>query len=89
MKSYGEFDDKTGGAPPAVLLGWLGLFDDIDHPRYAVAIADFAKAMCPESFLPVHFDLPLCGEMVKPALPFCDVLRVEDQRESRIVGFVR
>ena len=39
------------GGPPGGLLRWL-LFDDINHPRYAKFIGDFAKAMRPESFLP-------------------------------------
>ncbi|ETJ24992.1 MAG: hypothetical protein Q609_ECAC01327G0001, partial [Escherichia coli DORA_A_5_14_21] len=43
------------GGPPGGLLRWL-LFDDINHPRYAKFIGDFAKAMRPESFLPGHFD---------------------------------
>ena len=43
------------GGPPGGLLRWL-LFDDINHPRYAKFIGDFAKAMRPERFLPGQFD---------------------------------
>ncbi len=49
------------GGPPGGLLRWL-LFDDINHPRYAKFIGDFAKAMRPERFLPGHFDFSVGGK---------------------------
>lgn len=36
---------------------------------------------------PFRFDLLL--RVVKPALPFVDILRVEDQREAGVMGFSR
>ena len=74
------------GGPPGGLLRWL-LFDDINHPRYAKFIGDFAKAMCPESFLPGHFDFSVSGKIVKPAFSFFDLLRIEHQRKAGVAGF--
>ena len=74
------------GGPPGGLLRWL-LFDDINHPRYAKFIGDFAKAMRPESFLPGHFDFSVSGKIVKPAFSFFDLLRIEHQRKAGVAGF--
>ena len=72
------------GGPPGGLLRWL-LFDDINHPRYAKFIGDFAKAMRPESFLPGHFDFSVSGKIVKPAFSFFDLLRIEHQRKAGVM----
>lgn len=56
-------------APPGELGGRL-LFNNVNHPRYTEPIADLAETMRPEGLLPVHFDLPLCGKVIKPAFPF-------------------
>ena len=74
------------GWPPVGLLCRLLLFDDVDHPRYAIPIAHFTETMSPEGFLPVHFDFSVCCQVIKPAFAFVDVLRVEYQRKARVVG---
>lgn len=75
--------------PVGLRRGGLLLFDDVDHPRHTVLVGDFTETVRPECFLPVHFDLTCCCQVVKPALPFVDILRVEDQRESGVMGFSR
>lgn len=70
------------------------MFNHVNHPRHTETIADLAETLRPEGLLPVHFDLPLCGKVIKPALPFCYILGIKHQRKagimrrSRRAGFV-
>lgn len=74
------------GGPPGGLVRWL-LFDDINHPRHAKFIGDFAEAMRPESFLSGHFDFSVSSKVIKPAFSFFYLLRIEYQCKTGVAGF--
>ena len=64
----------------------LGLFNDVDHPGYAVFIGHFAEAVRPEGLLPGHVNVAACGQVIEPALAFGDILGVEHQRKAGVGG---
>lgn len=61
------------------------MFNHVNHPRHTETIADLAETLRPEGLLPVHFDLPLCGKVIKPALPFCYILGIKHQRKAGLM----
>ncbi|STG52004.1 Uncharacterised protein [Escherichia coli] len=74
------------GGPPGGLVRWL-LFDDINHPRYAKFIGDFAEAMRPESFLPGHFDFSVGGKMSNQRFPSSTCCESSTSGKAGVAGF--
>nr|VUD24713.1 Uncharacterised protein [Salmonella sp. NCTC 7297] len=75
----------TRGRASSGVLGGRLMFNHVNHPRHPETIADLAETLRPEGFLPVHFDLPLCGKVIKPAPPFCYILGIKHQRKAGIM----
>lgn len=88
------FLPSGGGKPGQISLGGkdvltaksfaipLFSFSAIDRPWDAEAIDAFAEAHRPECFLEGHFHLAAFGESGEDSIRFCDVVDVQQQRET-------
>src|SRR5262245_10044804 len=54
----------------------------VDQPRYAEAIYDHAKTLCPERCLQRHYNPTAVGQRVKDALGISRVLDLKREREA-------